>query len=122
MNDLVLAPTTLPDSAPLDYVKAAAIAGYSLIGLRLNPSPGFPFHPVVGDASLIRSMKQALGGLTVFDIYSFYLRPDTEVAAFRSAIELGAEFGAKYLVTMGADTDWSRLRDNFAQICAMADE
>src|SRR5262245_34798433 len=122
MNDLVLAPTTLPEAAPLDYVAAAAAAGYRHVGLRLNPSPGFPFHPVVGNAPLIREMKQVLAGagLVVFDIYSFYLQPDTDVAAFQSAIELGAEFGAKYIVTMGADPDWSRQRDNFARICEIA--
>ena len=67
-------------------------------------------------------MKGALSaaGLTVLDIYSFYLQPGTDVAAFEAAIELGAEFGAKYLVTMGADTDWSRMRDNFARICEIA--
>jgi sugar phosphate isomerase/epimerase len=122
VNDLVLAPTTLPDASPLDYVAAAAAAGYRHVGLRLNPSPGFPFHPVVGDAPLIRAMKAALSaaGLTVLDVYSFYLQPGTDVAAFERGIALGAEFGAKYLVTMGADTDWSRQRDNFARICTIA--
>jgi sugar phosphate isomerase/epimerase len=122
LNDLVLAPTTIPDAAPLAYVESAAAAGYRHVGLRLNPSPGFPFHPVVGNAPLIKEMKAALSGagVAVLDIYSFYLQPDTDVAAFRPAIELGAEFGAKYLVTMGADTDWSRMRDNFVRICEIA--
>ena len=73
MNELVLAPTTLPDASPLDYIAAAAAAGYRLVGLRLNPSPGFPFHPIVGDAPLIRTMKDTLSaaGLSVLDIYSF---------------------------------------------------
>ncbi len=122
MNELVLAPTTLPDASPLDYIAAAAAAGYRLVGLRLNPSPGFPFHAVVGDASLIRTMKDTLSAasLGVLDIYSFYLQPGTDVPAFEPAIALGAELGAKYLVTMGADTDWSRQRDNFVRICAIA--
>ena len=122
MNDLVLAPTTLPDAAPLDYVEAAAAAGYRHVGLRLNRSPGLPFQPVLGNASLIRELKASLAGagLAVFDIYSFYLEPQTDVTAFTPAIELGAELGAKYLATMGADPDWSRQRDNFARICEIA--
>ena len=60
MNSLVLAPTTIPDAAPLDYIAAAAAAGYRHIGLRLARSPGFPFAPVVGNASLIRQIRQAL--------------------------------------------------------------
>ena len=47
--------------------------------------------------------------------------PDVDVSAFEGAIALGADFGAKYLVTMGADTDWSRQRDNFVRICEIAD-
>jgi sugar phosphate isomerase/epimerase len=122
VNDLILAPSTLPDAAPLDYIAAAAAGGYCQIGLRLNCSPGLPFWPVVGNGRLIREMRDALSAadLTVFDIYSFYLRPDTDVAAFKPAIELGAGLGAKYLVTMGADPEWSRQRDNFVRICELA--
>ena len=35
-------------------------------------------------------------------------------------MELGASFGAKYATVMGADTDWSRQRDNFIQTCDLA--
>ena len=122
LNDLVLAPTTIPDAAPLAYVEAAAEAGYRHVGLRFNRSPGLPFQPVVGNAALAKAMKSTLSsaGLSVLDIYSFYLEPDTDVDAFKPAIELGAEFGAQYLVTMGADTEWSRQRDNFVRICEIA--
>jgi sugar phosphate isomerase/epimerase len=122
VNDLLLAPTSLPDTPPLDYIRAAAEGGYRWLGLRLNASPGMTFHPVVGDAALIRAMKDALraADIRVLDIYSFYLQPATDVEAFRPAIELAGEFGAKYLVTMGADPDWSRTRSNFAEICAIA--
>jgi sugar phosphate isomerase/epimerase len=122
MNDLVLAPTTIPQAGPLDYIEAAAAAGYRHIGLRLNPSPGLPFYPVVGNGALIGEMKARLAGagLRVLDVYSFYLQGDTDVTAFKPAIELAAEFGAKYLVTMGADADWSRQRDNFIRICEIA--
>jgi sugar phosphate isomerase/epimerase len=122
INPLVLAPSTIPNLAPLAYIEAAVHAGYQWIGLRLNASPGLPYHPVVGDAALIRTMKQAItaSGLTVLDIYSFYLLPDVNVAAFTPALDLAAEFGAKYAVTMGADTDWPRMRDNFERLCDLA--
>jgi sugar phosphate isomerase/epimerase len=103
INPLVLAPSTTPNSAPLAYIQAAARAGYQWIGLRLNASPGLPYHPVVGDAALIRAMKQAIAtaGLAVLDIYSFYLVPNVKVEDFTPALDLAAEFGAKYAVTMG---------------------
>jgi sugar phosphate isomerase/epimerase len=122
LNDLVLAPTTIPEATPLDYVEAAAAAGYRHVGLRLNRSPGLPFHEVVGNAAVIKAMKAALAaaGLSVLDAYSFYLEPATDVTAFEPAIALAADFGAQYLVTMGADPDWSRQRDNFVRICEIA--
>ena len=56
----------------------------------------------------------------MFDLYSFYLEPATDVNTFAPAMELGASFGAKYATVMGADTDWSRQRDNFITTCDLA--
>ena len=122
MNTIIIAPTTLQDTAPLEYIDATVAAGYDGIGLRVHRSPGLPFHPVVGDAALIREMRQRLDGFAVFDLYSFYLQPDTDVASFAPAMELGASFGAKYATVMGADEDWSRQRDNFVKTCDLAQQ
>ncbi len=123
MNELILAPTSLPDARPLDYLEAAIAAGFSEIGLRVHRSPGLPFHPVVGDHAVTAAIKRALAksGVRVFDIYSFYLEPQTDVVQFEPAFELGAELGAKYAVVMGADPEWSRLCDNFERACRLAD-
>jgi sugar phosphate isomerase/epimerase len=124
MNPLIMAPTTLPQTPPLDYIAATVAAGYDGIGLRLHRSPGLPFHPVVGNAALVRDIERALAhaGLAVFDIFSFYLQPDTKLEAFRPALELGAELGGKYVMTMGDDPDWPRLCENFARFCDLAGE
>ncbi len=79
LHKLFIAPTSLQDTAPLDYIDATIAAGYDGIGLRVHRSPGLPFHPVVGDAPLIREMRARLADLPVFDLYSFYLEPDTDV-------------------------------------------
>jgi len=122
LNKLFIAPTSLQETAPLDYIEATIAAGYDGIGLRVHRSPGLPFHPVVGDADLIGEMKARLDGFPVFDLYSFYLEPGTDVATFAPAMELGASFGAKYATVMGADTDWSRQRDNFIKTCDLAQQ
>jgi sugar phosphate isomerase/epimerase len=121
-NLLALSPTTLPDTPPLEYVAAAAAAGYDAVGLRLARSPLFPFHPVAGDAALVRELKRALAGagLPVLDILSFYLQPTTDVDAFAPAIELGAELGARYALVAGDDADWARLRGNLTRFCDLA--
>src|SRR5262245_15572248 len=79
LHKLFIAPTSLQDTAPLDYIDATIAAGYDGIGLRVHRSPGLPFHPVVGDAALIRDMRARLDGFPVFDLYSFYLEPATNV-------------------------------------------
>lgn len=116
---LALAPTTLQESPPVEYVEAALAARYDAIGLRLNRSPGLPFHPIVGNAPLIRELKAMLD-IPVLDVYSFYLRPETNVDAYLPALELGAQFGARYAVVMGDDPDWARQRDNFGRVCDAA--
>src|ERR1700742_2182785 len=97
LNKIVIAPTTLQDTAPIEYIEATIHAGYDGIGLRVHRSPGLPFYPVVGEAALIREMKSRIAdaGLKVYDLYSFYLQPGTDVASFAPAMELGASFGAK---------------------------
>jgi sugar phosphate isomerase/epimerase len=120
LTRIIIAPTTLQNTAQLEYIDATLAAGYDGIGVRVHRSPGLPFHPVVGDAALIREMRQRLADIEVFDLYSFYLQPDTDVASFAPAMELGASFGAKYATVMGADDDWSRQRDNFIKTCDLA--
>ena len=122
MRKLIIAPTTLQDTAPIEYIEATIAAGYDGIGLRVHRSPGLPFHPVVGNAPLITEMRSRIAdaGLDVFDLYSFYLQPETDVASFAPAMELGASFGARYATVMGADENWSRQRDNFVKTCDLA--
>jgi len=60
MNPILLAPTTLPDTPPLEYIAAAAIAGYAGMALRVHASPGLPFHPLLGNPPLIRDIRHAL--------------------------------------------------------------
>lgn len=122
MNRLVLAPTTLPAAPPVEFIEAAGAAGFDGIGLRLNASPGLPFYPVAGNAPLIREIKRRVADLRlpVHDILSFYLQPDTDVGRYAAALDLGAELGAKYALTIGDDPDWGRMRDNFGRLCDAA--
>jgi sugar phosphate isomerase/epimerase len=119
VNKFVLAPTTLPGVAPLEYIDAAIHAGYDAVGLRLHESPGLPFHPVVGNAALIAEIKAMLksAGMPVFDVFSCYLEPDTKISNFTASLALGAELGGKYIMVMGNDTNYARMRDNFGLFC-----
>jgi sugar phosphate isomerase/epimerase len=122
MAGLFLAPTTLPDAPPLAFIEAAGAAGFDGIGLRLNASPGLPFHPVASDPALTRDVERRIAdlGLEVLDVLSFYLQPATDVAKFAAPLELGAALGARYALVIGDDPDWDRMRGNLARFCDLA--
>jgi sugar phosphate isomerase/epimerase len=124
MNSIALAPTSLPTTPPLEYIAAAAEAGYGGIGIRLYRSPGitYAFHPVVGDVALMRDVKAAVAGagLAVVDILSFYLQPEMDLDSMMPPLEFGAELGATYALVIGDDPDGSRMCDNFGRFCDAA--
>jgi sugar phosphate isomerase/epimerase len=118
MNKIILAPTTLPNASPIEFIEAGTQAGYDALALRLNASPGLPFHQVLGDDALIQDMKRALKSAPpVQEIGSFYMEPVTDVVSFRPALALGAEFGAKYAFVVGNDPEWARLCDTYGRFC-----
>lgn len=122
LHKLFIAPTSLQDTAPIEYIAATAAAGYDGLGLRVHRSPGLPFFPITESPALLAEVRSRIAdsGLQVFDLYSFYIRPDTDVNAFAPSMELGATFGAKYATVMGDDPDWSRQRDKFIKTCDLA--
>lgn len=121
MNKFALAPTSLKEARPIEYIDAAAKAGYDGIGLRLFRSPGVPysFYPVAGDAALEREVKSAIkaSGMDVYDILSFYIQPYMDVETMLPALDFGAEIGAKYALVICDDQDWNRQVAGFAQVC-----
>lgn len=117
---LVFAPTTLVHSPPLECLRAALDAGYDGAGLRVHPSPHLPFHPLLGDAALIGEIKAIVRELPLLDLYSFYLRPESTIAGFVPALELGAELGAKYALVQGDDPERERLLERFGAFCDAA--
>ena len=124
MHKIALAPTTLPNSPPLEYIDAAVQAGYDGIGIRLFRSPGitYAFHPVTGDQPLMRQVKHAItrAGLEVLDVLSFYLQPDMDLDSMLPPLAFGAEIGARYALVIGDDPDWGRMCDNFGRFCDAA--
>ena len=123
MHKLAMAPTCLPDTAPLEYVAAAANAGFRAIGLRLHKSPVYPhWQSWLDDVALKRDVKAAIGdaGLEVVDALSFYLQPDMDLAGMLPAFEYAADLGARYVLVIGDDREWPRMVDNFGRLCDAA--
>jgi len=121
MNKLINSPQNLGTTPPLEYIDATLKAGYEAIGIRLYRAPGrtYNFNPIVGNPALMREVKSALAasGLEVFDIYSFYLRPEMEWDLILPALDFGGELGAKYVLVIGDDPEWERMCDSFGRLC-----
>jgi len=120
---LSLAHLTVLDADPLTLIDAAAAAGFDAVGLRIVPPlPTDSIVPVVGDLPLQRQIKARMRetGVGIFDVEAVWLMPHTDVVALLPALDLAADLGARYLLTVGHDPDRSRLRDNFAALCEAA--
>lgn len=117
-----MAPTVLPSATPVEYLEAAASAGFEKVGLRLHRSLVMPFHPVVGDRAQIARIRELLdgAGISVFEVTSFYLAPEMDFAEYEAAMALGAELGAEIALVIASDREWSRLVEHFGTLCEIA--
>jgi sugar phosphate isomerase/epimerase len=117
---LSLAHLTVLTASPVELIELAATTGFDAVGLRLwPPLPGVTVAPVVEDEALQRAIRRKLRdtGIELFDIEAFWLRADSDPAAFRRAFEVGASLGARHLLLVGHDPDRARLVDSFARAC-----
>jgi len=123
MTHLSLAHLTVLDATPPELVTAAAGAGFQSVGLRIVPPlPDDPVFPLVTDEALLRETQQRLNdtGLTVFDVEAIWLRPDSDIALLRPALETASRLGAVFVIAVGNDPDEGRLLENFGQLCRAA--
>lgn len=119
---LSLAALTVLELPPPQVVEAAAEAGYSHIGLRLEPATAQEHHfPLMADAVLRQRTAQALRdtGIKVLDIEILRLKAETDIAQFERYLAVGAAFGATELLVAGNDPDEARLTARFAALCEL---
>ncbi|HSU45238.1 MAG TPA: TIM barrel protein [Casimicrobiaceae bacterium] len=122
---LSLAALTVLELAPPEHVSCPADAGYDCVGLRLIPPTNDEVQrPMVGDTPLVRETARHLAdtGMRTLDIEIFRLRPETNVASYRPALETGARLGAHEALVAGNDPDASRLVERFAAFCDLCRE
>ena len=123
MRRLSLAHLSALHLSPPALVRAAASAGFDLVGaLRLTPTSDGIGHPVLDDPPMRRATAEALDdtGVTVLDVEVFRLRAGTQVRDAVPLLEAGAELGARYLLCTVEDDDHARRASGFAALCEVA--
>src|SRR5947209_18351415 len=123
MNRVTLAPTTLPSTPPLEFIKAAVSAGYDGLGFRLHKSPAYPnWVNWLDDEPLKREVKRVLAdsGQEMVESLSYYISPEMDFDEMAPSLQYAAELGATYALVIGRDDDWSRQRDSFGRFCDVA--
>jgi sugar phosphate isomerase/epimerase len=108
---------------PPDLVRYAAAAGFDLVGaLRLVPASDGTGADLVSDVVLRRATAQALAdtGLGVLDVEVFRVRPGSTAAGAEPLLAIGAELGARFLLTAVEDPEPDRRAAVFADLSALA--
>jgi sugar phosphate isomerase/epimerase len=123
MPDIGVAHLSALDLPPIAFARQAAVAGFSAIGLRLNPAmPGGQAYPLRPASAELRELKQVLAGkaIAVADIEFVALLPDIHIPELQWMLEAGAELGARSLTVSGDDPHRPRLIEHFSQLCELA--
>jgi sugar phosphate isomerase/epimerase len=123
VRQLSLASLSALHVPPPDLVRYAAEAGFDLVGaLRLVPASDGTGSDLVGHVALRRATGRALAdtGLGVLDVEVFRVRPTTTAAAAEPLLAIGAELGARFLLTAVEDPEPGRRAEVFADLCGLA--
>lgn len=118
---LSLAALTLLDAGPAGHIRAAAAAGWSCVGLRLNPLLETDAR-VVGDAAKQADVEAAMREtkMGLLEIGVFPITAGMDVAAVAPVLAFGARLGARCLVCPIEDDDLARRLERFARLCDLA--
>ena len=123
MHPLSLAALTVLELSPDEQIMCAKACGYDGVGLRLIPATPTELHySLMTDAARRARVKSLVSstGMKVFDIEIFRLKPDTNIKDYVPFIELGAELGATNMLVAGNDSDWSRMTNNWLELCEVS--
>lgn len=109
--------------SPVEIFELAAEVGCQHVCVFVDVPPIAMFQAALVTEGLAKQMaaRSADTGVTVSNIGSLALAPDTDVDAFIPALELGASLGAQRLCAIVRDLDDARVADNLARIATAAE-
>lgn len=120
---LSLAYLTVNGADPLQHIAAAAEAGYEFAGLRILPPRHLADAPaVVGNASLVRSIKRACSesGVALLDAEVVSIVPTTSRAELQAVVDVAAELGFSFIQTVVEDAERQRAAERLAELADLA--
>lgn len=116
-----LAALTILDAGPVGQIEAAAAAGFSHVGLRLNPLLETD-AVVVGHAERERDVEHAMAasGLKLLEVGVFPIRAGFDFGQWRAVIAFSAKLGGRSLVCPIEAQDRSHQLEGFQAVADLA--
>jgi sugar phosphate isomerase/epimerase len=114
---------TLLDLTPPELVRIAGLAGFTHVGVRLNPAaPGEYQYPMLGDSPMLCETVTRMRdtGVRVLDFGVVRLNKTTDVRAFEPIFESAARLGASHAMVNGDEPDHGILAALLARLCEVA--
>lgn len=115
MNLISLASGIVPECGPVDTIRAAAAGGFDATGLWVDP--------LQWTDQTTRDCRAALTdcGLDLLDVEVVWIKPDSDLDAHRTTIDIGAALGAKNLLCVSSDPDHGATATKLAALCRHAE-
>lgn len=115
MNRISLASGIVPECGPLETIRAAAAGGFDAVGFWVEPENW--------TAQTTRDCRTALAdtGLELLDVEVVWIKPDSDMAAHKAVLDIGAELGAKNVLCVSSDPDMGATAARLAELCVHAE-
>jgi sugar phosphate isomerase/epimerase len=119
-----LAHLTVLGCAPPEMTWIAARAGYDFVSYRIIHMglPNEPNYELAGNPKMLRETKIALADtrLRLHDIELARIINGVDVASYLPALEVGAELGARRVISSVWVSDWNYTVDSLGRLCDLA--
>jgi sugar phosphate isomerase/epimerase len=123
-HEFSLAHLTVMGCPPPEMIYVAARAGYDYVSLRtiFLGLPGEPNYGFAGNPGLLKQTRRALAdtGLKLHDIELARVKDGVDPRTYVPEFEIGAELGARAVLSSIWSADRAVYLDKFAEICDLA--
>ena len=114
-NRISFASGIVPDSGPVETIRAAATGGFDATGLWVEPEHW--------TETTTRDARAALAdtGLELLDVEVIWIKPGEDLKLHKRTIDIGAALGAKNVLCVSSDPDMGATAARLAELCTHAE-